>query len=184
MPELSKEERFLISIGSITLAWSMLEMMLDTFVGTLFHEFGGHPSEPKLFTTGLARKIKFAKNCFTDNTDLANEKDEACAYLDQIGILGDDRHWCMHGAALNLHKQPDALLQTKYKVVSDVLTYEKRPISPEIISDLLTRIILFSNSFNEFVLRLLKSHGFQEQPEPGGEQDPHWIRQTQPNPKP
>jgi hypothetical protein len=144
MSELSRDERFLICIGTLAVAWATTELLLDALIGTLFHEFGGHPSEPTLPRTGLARKITFAKACFNTNAELSKDRDEAVPMLDQMLALGEDRHWCIHGAALNLHKGNEPLLQTRYRFRDNTLFTEEKPISIEIVADLATRTTWFS----------------------------------------
>ena len=183
MTDLPAHERYVLAIGSITIVWAMVEMMFDNMVGILFHRFGGHPSEPDLPRTSLSRKIRFARKCFNSNADLAPYRDEAIPLLDRMSELSDERHWCVHGAALDLHKEDAQFTQTKYRAFGNLFLEEHRPITPDDLGDLTIKIVYFSNALCEFILRWIENDPIVGKDAPADGQILHIARPSHPTRK-
>jgi hypothetical protein len=143
-------EKFVTGIGSITVAWSQCEMILDHIVGILFHHFGGHPSEKLLPKTGADRKMRYAKKCFNNNSELEWVRADAIPYLDRMKFLAEERHWCVHGVVLDLTKgEPFEIL--RFKAVENVFNEDHKQFTLEDIAKLIFQIVIFSNAFANFV---------------------------------
>jgi hypothetical protein len=154
MPDIAVPERFLLNLGIITVAWTQTELVLDEIIRILWHRSVRHPRHKEMPRTSLSRKLEFATDYFRFNADLAPVKEEALALMPRMKFLGDERHWCVHGAVLDLHSGQGAYNFTRYSVAKNKQTEETKPVTADDLDNLSTHLIIFSEALAKFLVRL------------------------------
>ena len=146
------QERFVLNLGIITVAWTETELVLDEIIRILWHRSDRHPRHKEMPRTSLNRKLEFATDYFRFNADLAPVKEEALALLPRMKFLADERHWCVHRAVLDLHSGQGAYNFTRYSVAKQ--TVETKPVTADDLDNLSTHLIIFSEALAKFLVRL------------------------------
>lgn len=147
------QERYLTLIGAITLSWAMSEMVLDNMVAFIFHVYGGQNSQKTIPSISFKNKRSYVYKSFNNKPELASYKDEAFILLDRMLALSDERHWCIHGAALNLHSSNNSTTQTMYRVVNEVHQEIQREVTLETLDNLLSKMIALSADLSQFLVK-------------------------------
>lgn len=145
-------ERYLLALGSVTLSWAMSELALNNIVGLVFHAHGGHRSEKDIPRTAYNRKEKYVRRAFSENDNLAQFAPLLIPILDEMNRLSEERHWCIHGVALNLHSATDSVTHTKYDVINNLYRENAREFDLEDMSRLVEDIVALSQRLADFLL--------------------------------
>jgi len=148
------QERFVLNLGIITVAWTETELVLDEIIRILWHCFDRQPRHKEMPRTSLSRKLEFATDYFRFDAHLAPAKEEALALLQRMKFLADERHWCAHGAVLDLLLGQGAYNFTRYSVAKNKQTEETKPVTADDLDNLSTHLIIFSDALARFLVRL------------------------------